>query len=193
MAESAVPDDLESLLGRVQAGDDAALAELLQRYEVRLRTAARVLLGPLLRPHLDSLDLVQSVHRVLLPGLRAGQYELTDPEQLVSLAVTVLRRKVADSWRKLQTHQKWAAQSSEAALATQRPDDDPARLAQFRDSLEKLFAQVNEADRRLLELYLVGWGSADIGAKVGYSDHVVRARLSKLRLKLAELGGPDWF
>ena len=58
------------LLSRVQQGDEAALAELLQAYEPRLRTTARVLLGPLLRPHLDTVDLVQSVHRVLLPGLR---------------------------------------------------------------------------------------------------------------------------
>lgn len=187
MADSPTPDDLEALLARVRAGDEAALAELLQRYEVRLRTAARVLLGPLLRPHLDSLDLVQSVHRVLLPGLRAGRYDLTDAEQLVSLAVTVLRRKVADGWRKLQTHRKWEAQ------AEQRSEDNPTRDAEFRDSLEKLFAQVNDADRRLLELYLLGWGSTEIGGKLGCSDHVVRARLSKLRLKLAELGGPDWF
>src|SRR5437868_2367218 len=60
-------DDLDAFADAIRAGDDAALTRLLQQYEPRLRTAARVLLGPWLRPHLDSLDLVQSVHRELLP------------------------------------------------------------------------------------------------------------------------------
>src|SRR5437868_10786010 len=52
-------EHLTQLLDRVRSGDEAALTQLLQQYEPRLRTAARVLLGPLLRPSMDSVDLVQ--------------------------------------------------------------------------------------------------------------------------------------
>src|SRR5207245_7581209 len=55
------PAHLAALLERVRAGDEPALTELIQHYEPRLRTAAHVLLGPLLRPSMDSVDLVQSV------------------------------------------------------------------------------------------------------------------------------------
>ena len=64
------PDEFLALLAKVRAGDQAALAQLARQYEPELRVVARVLVGPLLRPYLDSLDLVQSVHRSLLIGVR---------------------------------------------------------------------------------------------------------------------------
>lgn len=187
MSEPASADDLPALLSRVEAGDEAALTLLLQRYEPRLRTAARVLLGPLLRPHLDTIDLVQSVHGVLLPGLRAGQYHFAEPEQLVALALTVLRRKVATRWRKLKPEQAAAALAAEP-----HADDDPARAAQVRDSLEYLLSRLAEPERQLLELRLDGLSPAEIAARLGCDAHVLRARLSKLRQKLCDAGGPEW-
>lgn len=185
------PDDLAALLARVEAGDEAALTRLLERYEPRLRTAARVLLGPQLRPHLDTIDLVQSVHRVLLPGLRAGTYEFAEPEQLVALALTVLRRKVATRWRQLKPEQA-AAALAEAAEPASPNADDPARAAAVRDSLEHLLSRLSEPDRQLLELRLDGLGPADMAARLGCDAHVLRARLSKLRQKLLDAGGPEW-
>src|SRR5271167_2742394 len=96
------PEDLSALLERIRGRDETALAELLQRYEAQLRLAARVLLGPGLRAQLDSLDLVQSVHRVLLPGLREGKYDISSLDKLLALARTIVRRKVFHSWRRIQ-------------------------------------------------------------------------------------------
>lgn len=183
--------DLTELLARARAGDETALSELLVHYEPRLRTAARVWLGPLLRPHLDTVDLVQSVHRVLMPGLRAGRFDFTDADQLVSLAVTILRRKIADNWRRLQ--KTMAEGEVSGAEPATNPDEDPARVAEWRDSLERFLGHVNDTERRLLELYLLGWRAADIAAELGTTDHVIRARMSKLRAKLADQGCPDWF
>ena len=189
-------DDLPSLLARVQTGDDAALGLLLQHYEPRLRTAARVLLGPLLRPHLDSIDLVQSVHRMLLPALRDGRYALDDPEQLIALALTMLRRKVATNWRRVKNGQDFQSllgpDDLDPQVPSDHPDDDPARTAQMRDGLEHLLSRLSEADRQLLELRLAGLGSVDIAQKLGVDPHVLRARLSKLRQKLVAAGGPDF-
>ena len=49
-----------------------------------------MLLGPALRPYLDSLDLVQSVHRSLLLGLRQEKYDISSPDQIIALAVTLV-------------------------------------------------------------------------------------------------------
>jgi RNA polymerase sigma-70 factor (ECF subfamily) len=68
---AAPPDDFAALIARAQAGDPTALAELVRRYESRVRLVARVLLGKALQPYLDSMDLVQSVHRSLLGGPRS--------------------------------------------------------------------------------------------------------------------------
>ena len=46
-------------------------------------------LGPLLRPHLDSLDLVQSVFITLLKGLRNDKFHIAGPACLPAVCVVV--------------------------------------------------------------------------------------------------------
>ena len=60
------------------------LAALVQSYESKVRLVARVLLGPALRPYLDSVDLVQSVHRSLMLGLRQDKFDISSPEKLMA-------------------------------------------------------------------------------------------------------------
>jgi RNA polymerase sigma-70 factor (ECF subfamily) len=191
-------DDLGPLLASVRAGDDAALTRLLQQYEPRLRTAARVLLGPWLRPHLDSLDLVQSVHRELLPGLRDGKYELSSPQQLLGLALTVIRRKVARSWRRLQREQKLgdmpqdADQPAEAKLASRHTDDDPLANALVNDAIKHMLRNLGDEDRLLVERRIQGYSTVEIAQELKCDPHVLRARLSRLRQKLRAEGFADW-
>ena len=193
MSQSDPAAELSALLERVQDGDESALLVLLQHYEPRLRTAARVLLGPLLRPHLDSLDLVQSVHRILLPGLREGKYDFADPEQLIGLALTVLRRKVANNWRKQKPYRPLGPDDAAGPqLPSSHPGDDPERAAQGRDVLEHLRSLVSGAERELLELRLQGLGAVEIAARLGCAPHVLRARLRRLRQKLRAAGAGEW-
>jgi len=198
MSSPQPPEDLGALLNRVRTGDEAALTQLLQQYEPRLRTAARVLLGPLLRPHVDSIDLVQSVHRVLLPGLRDGKYDLSCSEQLLALALTVIRRKVARTWRRLQREQppgtmtEEAENSVEALLASRNPEDDPAANAQVNDAVEFLLNNLNEDDRQLIELRLQGYSTVEIADRLKSDAHLLRARLSRLRQRLRAQGCAEW-
>src|SRR6188508_2597024 len=62
----------DEILARARTGDEDALTELARQYEPEVRAVARVRLGPALRPYLDTMDLVQSVHRSLMVGLRAN-------------------------------------------------------------------------------------------------------------------------
>src|SRR5579883_3161233 len=94
--------DFPDLVARAGGGDPAALDELVRRYEPKIRIVARVLLGPALRPYMDSVDLAQSVHISLVAGLRREQFDLAGPDDLIGLAVTILRRKAAKHWRRLQ-------------------------------------------------------------------------------------------
>src|SRR5207302_3303979 len=98
--------DFASVLARARGGDRAALGQLAREYEPKLRLVARVLLGPALRPYLDSVDLVQSVHRSLLLGLRDQKFDISSPENLLGLALTMVRRKVARHWRHLQRQRR---------------------------------------------------------------------------------------
>src|SRR5262245_66665807 len=97
--------DFTTLLARARRGDQAALDQLTREYEPKLRLVARVLLGPALRPYLDSVDLVQSVHKSLLLGLRDQKFDFDGPDNMLALALTLVRRKVARHWRRLQRQQ----------------------------------------------------------------------------------------
>src|SRR5215475_9847353 len=106
-------EDFAALLTRARAGDQEALATLVQQYESKLRVVARVLLGPALRPYLDSLDLVQSVHRSLMLGLREDKFDISTPENLLALALTMVRRKAARQWRHLKRQKRLESASPE--------------------------------------------------------------------------------
>src|SRR5262249_39611931 len=92
-------DEFTELLERVKAGDDQAMAQLMDQSRDALIRAARLLIGKALRSHLDSVDLVQSVQIILWMGLRTGRFSLSNSASLFALAQTLLRRKVARLWR----------------------------------------------------------------------------------------------
>lgn len=193
MAEE--PDDLSAVLERVRGGDEVALAELLQRYERQLRLAARVLLGPRLRAQLDSLDLVQSVHRVLLPGLREGKYDVSSLDKLLALVRTVIRHKVIRNWRRIQRQQ--VTETSKVAGegggdSTRVPDDDPSQSVVADDLMQHVLASLSGSDRQLVELRIQGYSTAEIAQRLSCDANGLRARLSRLRQRLRKAGLSEW-
>jgi RNA polymerase sigma-70 factor (ECF subfamily) len=189
----------QALLARARAGDRQALDQLVRQYEAKVRIVARVLLGPALRPYLDSLDLVQSVHRSLLRNLQQDRYALATPDNLVALAVTMVRRKAALQWRRLRRQQRLegrAGQGGDLAdllSSLSCPQPDPARAAQFNDQVRHLCANLEATDRRVLELRLEGHGTEEIARAVNLSPGAVRVRLTRLRQRLQAAGVlDDW-
>jgi RNA polymerase sigma-70 factor (ECF subfamily) len=187
-----VADDFALLVGRVRLGDDEALAELTGRYESEVRRAARVLLGRGLRSHLDPADLVQSVHHILLQGIRQNKFELSSPQQLVGLAVTMARREVARLWRRQQRQQTFDPQEgetrgpSEVLTRLSSAECDPAEQAQYHDAVEHVCRHLDDKDRRLVELRLQGLSTAEAARQLGEDADVLRVRLSRLRRRLRE-------
>jgi len=91
----------QELIRRVRGGDQAAAAELVERYEPAVRRAVRFrLVDARLRSLLDSMDICQSVMASFFVRAAAGQYELDKPTQLVNLLVAMAHNKVASLARK---------------------------------------------------------------------------------------------
>jgi len=187
------------LLERGRHGDKEALTVLVQQYEREVRLMARVLLGPALRPYLDSVDLVQSVHRSLLIGLHGGRFEFTSSQDLLALALTMVRRKVARHWRHLQRQKRLESSTSdsqnlpEVLISLSSSGDDPARVAQFNDQVRNLCRHLNETEHTILDMRLAGYATAEIGTRLGLSGVALRVRLTRLRQRLQEAGVlDDW-
>jgi RNA polymerase sigma factor (sigma-70 family) len=191
-----MPDTIEpfaDLLARARQGDRAALAELARQYEPEVRIMARVLLGPALRPFLDSLDLVQSVHRSLMVGLRNEKFELASPDRLVVLAVAMVRRKIGRLWRHHQRQKRLAGGGPDSSLpdalnSLSTPDGDPARAVQVRDAIQHLCAHLDDGERQIMELRLQGHTTAEVARALGQDADVLRVRLSRLRQRLRSQG-----
>jgi RNA polymerase sigma factor (sigma-70 family) len=188
-------EPFDALVARARAGDAAALAELARRYEPDVRAVARLRLGPALRPYLDSVDLVQSVHRSLMRGLRDEKFDLAGPEQLVALALTMVRRKAARAWRKLRRQARPGEGPGDSLpdllVNLASPEPDPARAAALRDTAERAVAGLEPLDRELIERSLLGYRTADIARDLGENADVLRVRLSRLRQRLRSAGLDD--
>jgi RNA polymerase sigma-70 factor (ECF subfamily) len=185
-------DLFRELIDRARAGDQEAMADLVRRYEPEVRMVARLRLGSALRPHLDSIDLVQSVHHSLMIGLRQNRFEISTPQQLIALALTIVRRKAARAWQRLKRQQRLSDAGGGGLAGTlldlASPEQDPARAAQHRDAVEEVCRHLDSAERQLLQLHLEGYRTVEIAERLGLNADVLRVKLSRLRQRLRAQG-----
>ena len=197
---SSPAEDFSGLLERIRQGDAAAMGALIQQYEPEVRRAARMFLGPSLRPYLDSVDIAQSVNFILAQGLRSRKFDITSPEKLVALAVTLVRRRVSRHWRRLrrQDRVEMAPDATgvdlvERLASEAHPSDDPASLAEYHDQLAGVLAELSDIEREVVELRLEGLTTAEVARHLGADPAVLRVRLSRLRQRFHERGFlSDW-
>ncbi|HEV3202776.1 MAG TPA: sigma-70 family RNA polymerase sigma factor [Gemmataceae bacterium] len=184
-----------ALVERVRQGDQEALAQLIQQYEPELRLAAHFRLGSSLRRFMDSMDLVQSVHHSLMMGLRQQKFDVTTPEKLLALAGIILKRKIALHWKRLKFQQNLDAGSDETREVDKvlAEKEDPAKLAQVRDQISFLCRTLNATERRLVELRLLGYSTAEVAREMGIAPDPLRVALARLRTRLRATGLlKDW-
>ena len=192
-----LPDDVFlELLARVRGGDNSAAAELVQRYERIVLRSVRSRLGRSMRSAMDSMDVMQSVHRSLLTGVKSHRIQLDSPQQLIGLAVVMVQRKVARQWRKLKHFPTIGSASGEqspvtALQAIASNEAAPAEMAAASDLLERLLGQLNAVDRQLVRLKLDGHSSVEAGRILGREPAFIRMRWSRLRQVLRKLNHLD--
>jgi len=187
--------DFAELLSRARLGDQSAVEQLVRQYEPEVRLVARVRLGAALRPYLDSMDLVQSVHRSLMSGLREDKFDISSPERLVALALTMVRRKIARRWRCHRRQHRLSHAGLDSAenlpqllVSVCSSESDPQTVATLRDQMERLMSTLDETERRLIEMRLAGCTTAEVGRQLRLDPDVLRVRLSRLRRRLRQQG-----
>lgn len=194
-----VADEFSELLIQARNGNRDALTRIAEQYEGKLRVVARVHLGPALRPYLDSQDLVQSVHRSLMVGLRDAKFDISTPENLVALTLTMLRRKIARHWRRMRRQQRLTGGSTDlgelvellASLST--PPETPEAEAEFKDSIAHLCLHMDDLERQIIDLRLLGFAAPEIALQTGLTSVNIRVRMTRLRQRLAAAGVlDDW-
>jgi RNA polymerase sigma-70 factor (ECF subfamily) len=188
--------DFPDLIRRVRAGDEAAAAELVRRYEPAIRRAVRIRLGDTrLARAFDSMDVCQSVLASFFVRAALGQYELGAPEQLLKLLATMARHKLADqvdreraACRDNRRVEEGGAESREVVSAA----SSPSRQVAARELLQEVQRRLSPEERRLVELRSQGLDWAAIAGQLGGSPEALRKRLARATERVAhELGMDD--
>jgi RNA polymerase sigma-70 factor (ECF subfamily) len=179
----ATEGSFRELIARVRAGDEGAAAELVGRYEPPIRRAARVRLrDPRLGRLLDSMDICQSVLASFFVRAALGQYELSTPEQLLRLLVTMTRNKVAgqaNAQRAGCRDQRRVVAAVDDRRDVAASDPSPSRQVAARELLEEARRLLSPEERALMERRAQGDDWAAIAAELGGSPDALRMRLAR--------------
>ena len=186
-----VPSEFENLIARIRNGDESASAELVQRYERPVIRAVRARLGSRLRRVLDSMDVMQSVNRSLLVGLRSQKFQFSEPAQLIALAVLLVQRKVARHWRSVKRTlpiepKGGASENPLLDVGSHEPEQSSVIAAE--ELLQRFLTFLDDLDRQLVQLKLDGHSSVEVAAVLKLDPAFVRMRWSRLRDKLRASG-----
>lgn len=193
--ELGIEDEFQSLLARVRTGDALAIETLVERYQRAILRIVRARLGKPMRTLLDSMDIVQSVHRSLLIGLRQDKYRFQSPDQLIALAALMVQRKVARHWTRLKRglvqtqtttgHSESTGQSLEQVSAA---SDSPSLVLVGQELLGACLSKLDEFDQQLVRLKLAGQNNTETAQQLGREPAFIRMRWSRLRRTLRESG-----
>lgn len=181
------------LVNRIQGGDDDAWNDLYGRYHDELLFAVRCRLGPGLRRHLQSEDVLQSVMRDALGDLH--RFEPRGPGSLKHFLNVLITNKIRD---RVDTYgaQKRAGtvpltDSVAAAVSDGTPElryHDAVRY----ERLERCMARLPEDMRQVVLLRkLEGLSSKDVAEMLEKSDAAVRKLYSRALARLTALMAED--
>ena len=186
-----------SLIGRVRAGDEAAAAELVRRFEPEIRLEIRLQLrmrDARLRRVFDSVDIVQSVLGSFFVRAALGQYDLDDPARVRGLLVGMAHNKLAEAVRRQQRDRR-DVRRVQSELPEDAPvadaADDPGRIVASRELLHEVRGRLSEEERSLADLRSQGRGWEAIAAELGGTAEGRRKQLSRAADRVAQELGLD--
>ena len=180
-------DDIPAFLARIQAGDQDAARELLQRYEAEVRLVVRRQLPKLLRSRFDSLDFLQSVWGSFFRKIQTGPAEFEDSRHLVAFLARAAKNKVIDEYRKAGSQKQDVRREEPLWIEGYRardvvgPVDSPSELVEAQEVFERLRDLLPQERRSIFELKAEGLSSRDIGEQLGISERTVQRVLESLR------------
>ena len=190
-------DDFHDLIARVRAGDRDAATELVRLYEPAIRRAARIrIVDPRLSPLLDSSDVAQSVFTSFFVRAALGQYDLDKPQQVLSLLVSMSRKKVADFARQQAAARRDYRRIRAGNLAKRQlhsADPDPCQQASMQELIQEFRNRLTPKESELANLRSLGKNWSEIAAEMGDSSEALRKKLHRAVNRISQDLGLDDF
>ena len=173
---------------RLRGGDEAASAEVFDRFIARLLALAEGRLHPLLCSRLDPDDVVQSVFRTFFRRCAEGQFTLLSWDNVWQVLASITARKCARHNRRLGRKILSTDAPNELALhAAFDREPTPEESAAFLDTLEELMRDLPPCERAIFALRLQGHGTRDISNVLGCTIRKVQRVLQHIRKRLERM------
>jgi RNA polymerase sigma-70 factor (ECF subfamily) len=187
-------EDLAGLVERVKIGDEAAIRDLIRRFEKDVRTIVRVRLPQSLRSQFDSMDFVQAVWQSVLTSEVQDLGRFTTAQHLRGFLAGVARNKVFEEYRRRTRTRKYSLKREEPLYVRRgdrdvprevpAPDPTPSQDAQARDRLAQLVAGRTPQEAEVVELRLQGLTFEEISEQTGLSERSVRRIIEAIRQRM---------
>jgi RNA polymerase sigma-70 factor (ECF subfamily) len=191
MAEPPDAGDPRPAVQRLHSTDPAQVVQLLTQHLPGLRTYLRLRMGPVLRRHEQSDDLVQSTCREVLEHGDGFEYR-SEAEFRAWLWVTAmnkLRDRIKFHGAEKRDTARVTAESEERVERVALDDLSPSSILIQRERMARLeaaFDHLSEEHREVICLSrFCGLSHAELGAQLGKSQVAVRSLLHRALSRLA--------
>ena len=172
-------------MGRVQAGDPQAAADLIRHFEPEIRLEVRVRLrvqDARVRRALDSMDITQSVLGSFFAGAALGRYAPRHPKQLLGLLITMTRNKLLTQVRDLRRQRRDVRRTQSIdGSAHLVPDagETPSQLVAGSELVREVRCRFSEEERQLVDLRERGQSWSTIAEELGGTPGARRKQLER--------------
>jgi len=193
---SANADSFPDWMTRLQARDGDAAREVFDRFTGQLVALARRQFGARLQHKVDPEDVVQSAYKSFFHRIDEGKLEVGTWNGLWGLLTLITLRKCAD---RVAYHR---AQRRDAAREVAAPPDAeagapwleaigreplPSEAAVLNETVEQLLQTLDDDERPVLELSLLGHTTREISEQLGRAERTVRLLRESVRHRLERM------
>ena len=189
-------DSFVEFVGKLRGGDDAAAREMFGRFAHQLIALALRHIDAGLRHKVDPEDVVQSVYKSFFVRYGdANNLDIVNWNSLWGLLTLITVRKCAERAAYHRAECRDAAREvppppGEEAAPWLEPlgrEPTPLEAALLHETVEELFAGLDEQERSVLELSLQGYTTREISDQLGRAERTVRLLREGVRHRLERM------
>jgi RNA polymerase sigma-70 factor (ECF subfamily) len=182
------------VMARLRSGEDAAAAEVFERFSGRLLALARRQFDSALRHKIDPEDVVQSAYKSFFVRFGIGKFELGDWGGLWGLLTLITLRKCADRVAYHRAERRnLAREAAPPANASgvwwegidREPTPDEAVV--FAEAVERLLGDLDADERPIVEMSLQGYTVPEISRQLGRAERSVRRLRERVRVRVEQM------
>lgn len=185
--------NFRALITRVRSSDPTAAEELHRAYGDQLQRIVRVRMTDLqLRRQMDSMDVCQSVFADFFVRMAMGQFDISEPADLLKLLATMARNRVIHHAHKQKAARRDVRRNKADAvegLGLHGVDETPSQIVASREMIQEFFGRLGADERSIAEQRRAGRTWDEIGTELGKSGEAIRKQYERTLQRVSdELG-----